>query len=303
MAKAIVRPIQPKRSLYIALCLLLAGSAALSLRPRSAVEKTYYISCAPPQSIELVENSTLKEQSFGEYTFQTDFSTETGGYFRLLKNGQELYRENADHCEFSVMAVENNIDNPMVRLSASATPNLVVIEGRQDNLKNYHVLEIGNQVKELALVVGAPANLMLSDHNGDKKYEFIGDGDYFDAWGHQPLSPSLAYACDQNSHKLHLIKLPCDRKTLKDHAQAYKTQFADLMSSENDALTLAPAELADEMANLVYHGNAKQANWLLNASWPKSRGNSGKEAFKNAFYKELKKGRHWQEVKALNLMP
>lgn len=269
----------------------------LGLGPRPAVDKTYYIAA----------NSTLKEQTFGEYTFQSDFSAETGGYFRLVKNGSELYRENTEHCEFSVMAVENNNDNPMVRLTASKTPNLVVIEGRPDNLQNYHVLEIGNQVKELALVLGAPADLVLADHNRDKKYEFIGNGDYFDAWGHQPLSPSLAYACDQNSHKMHLVKLPFDRKILKVHAQAYKTQFADLMSSEDDALTLAPADLAAEMANLVYHGSAKQANWLLNASWPQakdaSKSNSAREAFKKAFYKELQKGKHWQEVKALNLMP
>ncbi|GEM_PF-989957 len=48
---------------------------------------------------------------------------------------------------------------------------------REDNLKNYHVLEIGAKVKELALVVGAPENLKLSNDNGDGRHEFIGDGD------------------------------------------------------------------------------------------------------------------------------
>jgi len=297
MAQAIIRPDTTRPSLYIALATIVVGTLTLWSSNHSGYQ-TPYVTTFSTSSFEVVtaDNVNFSEETFGDYSFQRCLNGANSGYFRLLKNGEEIYREESDLADFSLVPLSGGekLAVPLI----NGAPNLVIAEGRMDNLKNYHVLELGSKAKEVALIVGAPADLELADLNHAKNFHLVGRGDVFETWGHQPVTTSLVYDFMPGKKQIHLAKLSPDNDQLQMMAMENRKLFAGLVRAEDVPLTFAPAELAECMAQLIYQGNAKKANWLLDESWPQNL--NGKAEFKKAFYEEISQGSHWSEVKALN---
>ncbi|MBU6455512.1 MAG: hypothetical protein KGS72_27315 [Cyanobacteria bacterium REEB67] len=183
----------------------------------------------------------------------------------------------------------------------------IVLETKNtDTSRHFSVIDLGHQANDTVREIAAfdsDKSLVLADIDNDKVYEFVAS-DVFDVWGHAPVCTQLAYRLEvAGKHaKLRPIKTPLEKIEQTSAGKAritnYSEEFAQLERTPGIPLTFAPANLAEEMVNLIYGGHEHQAKQLLDRVWPVGTG--GKKAFYKALRNELKKSPNWPDVVALN---
>jgi hypothetical protein len=251
-----------------------------------------------------------EEHNLGLYTYQY-FAGEPSHqpYFRLLDRDLEVFRNSKSKASYKLLALESEPNCFVAHLSPSQ-PVIVVeqtLETSSEDAKEsrqYLIFELA-PIKHLATLDGGSNQFVLrkvTDKNNIEQVELAGN-DQLDAWGQQPVSPKVAFELGVLSQtapaKLSLQRSsPRKKEQLLKQSKELRALFADLETVEEVPITFAPAELAAEMADLIYEGNSKQAKFLFDHSWPPHR--KGKAQFEKAFKAELAKGQFSDQVAALN---
>jgi hypothetical protein len=173
--------------------------------------------------------------------------------------------------------------------------------------RHFSVIDLGHEASDPVREVASfdsDKSLVLADIDNDKVYEFVAS-DVFDIYGHAPVCTQLAYRLEVagNHAELHLLKTPLKTtgqplKSTDGRERQYSEEFTQLQRTDGAPLTYAPADLTEEMVNLIYGGHERQARKLLDEAWPVGTG--GKKAFYKELRNELKKSPNWPDVVALN---
>jgi hypothetical protein len=261
-----------------------------------------------------------EEQNLGQFTYQYFASTDSHQpYFRILKGEHEVFRQCAANSTYKLQTIES-IDSLRCGYKPKTANFLVPLDSKQSAIVIEQIEQAeGAEEAEAALerrhylVLGlSPVKLLTTLHSGSnqfklrkvlnndnsEQYQMVGS-DHLEAWGHQPVIPTVVFDINkkvQPSLSLHRVGPRKKNLLIKDSIKL-KALFTDL-DCMDAPITFAPAQLAAEMADLIYEGNSKQAKFLLDRSWPAHK--HGKAQFKKAFYAELAKGSFSGQVAALN---
>lgn len=267
---------------------------------------------AEPEELGELSEIPTEEHNLGRYTYQY-FAGDTSSnqpYFRLLDGDLEVFRNSVDKASYKLLAFESEPNRYVAHLSPSQAT--IVVEQTHETSsedakesRQYLILELASPIKLLATLDGGSNQFVLrkvTDKNNIEQVELAGN-DQLDAWGQQPVSPKVAFDLGVLSQtapaKLGLQRSsPRKKEQLLKQSKELRALFADLETFEEVPITFAPAELAAEMADLIYEGNSKQAKFLFDHSWPPHR--KGKAQFERAFKAELAKGQFSDQVAALN---
>ncbi len=278
-------------------------------KPESLQTAIVQASAEPEDAEEAIETPT-EERSLGRYTYQYFAGEPYQPYFRLLDGDLEVFRNSVDKASYKLLALESEPNCFVAHISASQ-PVIVVEQTLETNSEDakesrqYLILELASPIKLLATLDSGSNQFVLrkiTDKNNIEQVELAGN-DQLDAWGQQPVSPKVAFelgVLNQTAPaKLSLQRSsPRKKEQLLKQSKELRALFADLETFEEVPITFAPAELAAEMADLIYEGNSKQAKFLFDHSWPPHR--KGKAQFERAFKAELAKGQFSDQVAALN---
>lgn len=275
------------------------------------LQTTIVQASAEPEEAQEASETPTEEHNLGRYTYQY-FAGEPSHqpYFRLLDRDLEVFRNSKSKASYKLLALESEPNGFVAHLSPSQ-PVIVVEETLETTSEDaresrqYLIFELTSPVKHLATLDGGSNQFVLrkvTDKNNIEKFELAGN-DQLDAWGQQPVSPKVAFELGVLSQtapaKLSLQRSsPRKKEQLLKQSKELRALFADLETFEEVPITFAPAELAAEMADLIYEGNSKQAKFLFDHSWPPHR--KGKAQFERAFKAELAKGQFSDQVAALN---
>ena len=288
----------------------------LSLEKLSMEETVSSVPCEQP----------TEEKNFGQYTYQYFAGTDGHQpYFRLLDGELEVFKQCAANSTYKLQPIESidllrygyqpKTDNYVLALdskqSALVIEQIEQVEEAEEvaEQKRYLVLQLSPAKLLTTLNTGSNQFILrkVSDNNDSnndnstsyEQYQLVGS-DHLEAWGQQPVSPKVIFDLSRSTKSplsLHQSD-PRKRAQLVKDSIELQALFADVDCVEEAPITFAPAELAAEMADLIYEGNAKQAKFLLDRSWPAHK--HGKTQFKKAFYAELAKGQFSGQVAALN---
>lgn len=271
------------------------------------------------------EEQPTEERNLGQYTYQYFTGTDSHQpYFRLIDGELEVFKQSAANASYNLQPIESidllrygyqsNADNFVVPLSSKKS--VIVIEEidkieqteqaeepeEAAEQRNYLVLEL-SPVKLLTTIHSGSNQFVIrkiADSNSKSNnghYQLVGS-DHLEAWGQQPVSPRVVFDLGRKATSLSLHQsAPRKRELLVKLSKELQAQFADISRVEEAPITFAPAQLAAEMADLIYEGNSKQATFLLDRSWP--RNTRGKAQFQKAFDAELAKGKFSDQVAAL----
>jgi len=242
------------------------------------------------------------EQILGQYTYQYFASTDAHrAYFRLLDGESEVFRKTAAKSSFTLQPVQSinllpyghqpTIANFVIDLNSTKAIVVEQTEQFDDESEQRHYLLVA-LAKPRILNTLDSGNNQLALNLQQTTYQLVGS-DLLEAWGQQGVSPKVVLDLNQDQFKLHKQR-PRQLKELIKVSKELQALFANLNCSEEAAITFAPPELAEEMAELIYEGNGKQAKLLLNRTWPKHQ--PGKGQFKKAFYGELAKSKLFKYV-------
>lgn len=266
---------------------------------------------AEPEEAQEASETPTEEHNLGRYTYQYFAGKPSHQpYFRLVDGDHEVLRNSKSKASYKLLALESE-PNCFVAHLSSSQPVIVVeqtLESASEDAKEskqYLIFELTSPVKLLATLDGGSNQFVLrkvTDKNNIEQVELAGN-DQIDAWGQQPVSPKVNFELGILSHaapvKLSLQRSsPRKKEQLLKQSKELRALFADLESVEEVPITFAPAELAAEMADLIYEGNSKQAKFLFDHSWPPDR--KGKAQFEKALKAELAKGQFSDQVAALN---
>ena len=264
-----------------------------------------------------------EERNLGQYTYQYFTGTDSHQpYFRLLDGELEVFKQSAANASYNLKPIESidlprydyqpNADNFVVPLSSKQS--VIVIEQidkveqieeseEATEQRHYIVLEL-SPVKPLTTLHSGSNQFVIreiadsNNNNENGHYQLVGS-DHLEAWGQQPVSPRVVFDLERRATSLGLHQsAPRKREQLVKLSKELQAQFADINRVEEAPITFAPAQLAAEMADLIYEGNSKQAKFLLDRSWP--RNTRGKAQFQKAFDAELAKGKFSGQVAALS---
>ncbi len=261
-----------------------------------------------------------EEQNLGQFTYQYFASTDSHQpYFRILKGEHEVFRQCAVNSTYKLQKIES-IDSlrydykpetahfvvPLdSKQSAIVIEQIEQAEGAEEAdsaLERRHYLILRLSPVKLLTTLNSGSNqfklLKVLNSNNSEQYQLVGC-DHLQAWGHQPVIPTVVFDLSikaQTSLSLHKFGPRKNAQLIKDSIKL-KALFTDL-DCVDAPITFAPAQLAAQMADLIYEGNSKQAKFLLDRSWPAHK--HGKAQFKKAFYAELAKGSFSGQVAALN---
>lgn len=242
------------------------------------------------------------EQNLGQFTYQYFASTDAHrAYFRLLDGEREVFRKTAAKSSFTLQPIQTinllpyghqpSIANFVIDLNSTKAIVVEQTEQFDDESEQRHYLLVA-LAKPRILNTLDSGNNQLALKLQRTTYQLVGS-DLLEAWGQQGVSPKVVFDLNQDQFKLHK-QGPRQLKELIKDSKELQALFANLNSSEEAAITFAPPELAEEMAELIYEGNGKQAKLLLNRTWPKHQ--PGKGQFKKAFYGELAKSKLFKYV-------
>lgn len=250
------------------------------------------------------------EQILGQYTYQYFASTDAHrAYFRLLDGEREVFRKTAAKSSFTLQPIQSiNLlpyghqptrSNFVIDLNSTEAIVVEQTEQFEDVSEQRHYLLLALAKPRILNTLDSGNNQLAlnlnrtqKDKTIEKQYQLVGS-DLLEAWGQQGVSPKVVFDLNQDQSKLHK-QGPRQLKELIKDSKELQALFANLNSSEEAAITFAPPELAEEMAELIYEGNGKQAKFLLNRTWPKHQ--PGKSQFKKAFYAELAKSKLFKYV-------
>lgn len=261
-----------------------------------------------------------EEQNLGQFTYQYFASTDSHQpYFRILKGEHEVFRQCAANSTYKLQKIES-IDSlrydykpetahfvvPLdSKQSAIVIEQIEQAEGAEEAdsaLERRHYLILRLSPVKLLTTLNSGSNqfklLKVLNSNNSEQYQLVGC-DHLQAWGHQPVIPTVVFDLSikaQTSLSLHKFGPRKNAQLIKDSIKL-KALFTDL-DCVDAPITFAPAQLAAQMADLIYEGNSKQAQFLLDRSWPAHK--HGKAQFRKAFYAELAKGSFSGQVAALN---
>ncbi|MFA7335189.1 MAG: hypothetical protein WC028_00290 [Candidatus Obscuribacterales bacterium] len=288
-----------------------------------SIEET--VSTAPNKQ---PKEQPTEERNLGQYTYQYFTGTDSHQpYFRLLDGELEVFKQSAANASYNLQPIESidllrygyqpNADNFVVPLSSEQS--VIVIE-QVDKVEQVEEAEEASEQRHYLVLKLSPVKLLTTLHSGSNQfvirkitesnnnsnnissnnghYQLVGS-DQLEAWGQQPVSPKVVFDLVRMATSLGLHhSAPRKKEQLVKQSKEIQAQFADLNSVEEAPITFAPAQLAAEMADLIYEGNSKQAKFLLDRSWP--RNTRGKAQFQKAFDAELAKGQFSGQVAALN---
>lgn len=286
--------------------------SAIKLAHKAEPQQTAIVQASvESEEAEQASETPTEEHNLGRYNYQY-FAGEPSHqpYFRLLDSDHEVLRYSKCMASYKLLALESEPNCFLAHLSPSQ-PVIVVeqaIESNSEEAKEnrqYLIFELNSPLKHLATLDGGSNQFVLrkvNDKNSSEQIELAGN-DQLDAWGQQPVSPKVAFKLGVLSQttpaKLSLSSSgPRKKELLLKQSKELRKLFADLETVEGVPITFAPAELAAEMADLIYEGNSKQAKFLFDHSWPPHR--KGKAQFERAFKAELAKGQFSDQVAALN---
>lgn len=277
------------------------------------------------ESLEETISSSLseqpsEEQNLGQFIYQYFASTDSHKpYFRILKGEHEVFRQCAANSTYKLQKIESidslrsdykpetaNFVVPLdSKQSAIVIEQIEQAEGAEEAdsaLERRHYLILRLSPVKLLTTLNSGSNqlklLKVSNSNKSEQYQLVGC-DHLEAWGHQPVIPTVVFDINikaQTSLSLHKLDPRKKAQLIKDSIKL-KALFTDL-DCVDAPITFAPAQLAAQMADLIYEGNSKQAQFLLDHSWPAHK--NGKAQFRKAFYAELAKGSFSRQVAALN---
>ncbi len=256
------------------------------------------------------------EHNLGRYTYQY-FAGEPSHqpYFRLVDGDHEVFRNSKSKASYKLLALESEPNCFVARLSRKQ-PVIVIEQSIEDGAevegeetadgRTYQIIELSSPIKLLATLYSGSNQFVLrkvADTSASNERFQLAGNDQLDAWGQQPVSPKVAFELGVLSQaapaKLSLQRSsPRKKEQLLRQSKGLRALFADLETVEEVPITFAPAELAAEMADLIYEGNSEQAKFLFDHSWPPHR--KGKAQFEKAFKAELAKGQFSDQVAALN---
>ncbi len=290
--------------------------SAIKLAHKTAPLQTTIVQASEEPEEALEASAPTEEHNLGRYTYQY-FAGEPSHqpYFRLVDGDHEVFRNSKSKASYKLLALESEPNCFVARLSRKQ-PVIVVEQSAEDGAegegeetadgRTYQIIELSSPIKLLATLYSGSNQFVLrkvadtSDSN--ERFQLAGN-DQLDAWGQQPVSPKVAFELGVLSQtapaKLSLQRSsPRKKEQLLKQSKELRALFADLETVEAVPITFAPAELAAEMADLIYEGNSKQAKFLFDHSWPPQR--KGKAQFEKAFKAELAKGQFSDQVAALN---
>ncbi|MBP9807212.1 hypothetical protein KBF38_02790 [bacterium] len=265
-----------------------------------------------------------EEQNLGQFTYQYFASTDSHKpYFRILKGEHEVFRQCAANSTYKLQKIES-IDSLRYDYKPETADFVVPLDSKQSaivieqieqakdtgeeeeeeeaKLERRYYLILRLSPVQLLTTLNSGSNqlklLKVLNSNNSEQYQLVGC-DHLEAWGHQPVIPTVVFDINikaQTSLSLHKCGPRKKARLIKDSIKL-KALFTDL-DCVDAPITFAPAQLAAQMADLIYEGNNKQAQFLLDRSWPAHK--HGKAQFRKAFYAELAKGSFSGQVAALN---
>lgn len=264
-----------------------------------------------------------EERNLGQFTYQYFTGTDSHQpYFRLLDGEFEVFKQSAANASYNLQPIESNdlprysyqpnADNFVVPLSAKKSVIVVEQIDKVEQIEEAEESEEATEHRHYLVLELSPVKLLttlhsgsnqfvirkITDNNNNGQYQLVGS-DHLEAWGQQPVSPRVVFDLERRASSLGLHQWPPrKREQLVKLSKELQAQFADINRVEEAPITFAPAQLAAEMADLVYEGNSKQAKFLLDRSWP--RNTRGKAQFQKAFDAELAKGKFSGQVAALS---
>jgi serine/threonine protein kinase len=247
--------------------------------------------------------SVLDSQSFRDYTariLRSDASS--GETFEVLRGGQPLLSLQGVHF---MIGAEDGRGKPdpateMGReVTGESTANLVVSEwtGKSKCCVTYRVYDLGTSLREIATLPTDNTKSFFKDLDGDGRLEFVTTDGTFAGWRGIPASaprPQVIFRFEDGRYRLSLTLM---QKEPPEEAQMQAMKDR-VRKSPSWRQGKEPPELAREMIDLIYSGQAYVAWRFCSEAWPPNV--PGRSQFLEEFRSRLDGSPYGAAVKAMN---
>ncbi len=232
----------------------------------------------------------------------------------FARDGKELLKETAKPEEKLTLVsvpIDNNDDkriipcadapgdrrgkrNYLFNLAIDGIPAVVVERQKENGTFDYEIFRLSRKVEKLATIANGYARIQMQTTNIPGCYEILANDCFTDYSGARSVAPEILLAYQSGALTLDckgMQKPAPDRKQLKLMRKAIKSEFQRLHGQ-------VPPELAAEVLDLYYSGNAKQARAFFNSAWAGPR--AAKADYWDYLMTEAAHSPYWRDILAMN---
>lgn len=299
-AKPESKPLDPHR--FASAALPLSGAAVQEVEMVLG-DETYEDENEPcPGRRKLTGSATYRNYQVRTYRWPN-----ISGCFEVLRNGRRIYTETsllfqiggsadlADHPEF-LTPVGTDV-------TGDGTPDLVIGEwsGGAHCCYDFSVYELGKKFRFVDRIEAEDSySAHFADLDQDGRYEFVAR-DWTFAYWHASFgfsaAPEIILRFRDGRFRLagDLMRQP---RTSKATWNDWLARVQRDKNWQRDEELPDDLLLSHVLLDLIYAGQAQEAERFLEEAWP--RGRKGKPAYKQAFRRKLRESPYWNDLLALN---
>ncbi len=182
------------------------------------------------------------------------------------------------------------VKTPLVKLTNDASSE-IMIRHQNENGFSFSIFKVGDNFPKLG-TLKTKSDIVLQTFDSEA-FSKIVVTDYLPDFGIQAVAPQIIfYYCDGEFRfdtELMAKYLPTKSERID-----WQKNLATQLKTSNDI----PVELADEIFDYYYCGQAKEARAFLDSCWPAKR--PGKDAYWKFIVNEIKKSPYHNEIESVN---
>ena len=183
--------------------------------------------------------------------------------------------------------------NFLFNLAADGVPAVVVERQKASGAFDYEVFRLSKKIEKIATIANGYSRIQMQTTDVPGCYEIMAN-DWFSNLGARAIAPEVLLTYRSGELRLDVKAMQKPAPGKKQLALMRKTIRAEFGRKDDGV----PAQLAAQVLDLYYSGNAKQARTFFDSAWAGT--NTSKEKYWHYLMTEAARSPYWTDVLAMN---